>query len=457
MPELTPRPIPQVDLQRRDTEIAVAAFRTVFILVIVFSQQFLQARGMMGSLLVISTIAGALYNLGLFILHWRGLPFPRPIIVTVDVLLISLWIYFAGPAGDRFFVAYFAVVIVAGLWFRVGGALAVALLACGLYTAVIQISPLPPGTDRTTMSTIALQIAFLILTAAVVSIASQVQERERQELLLSRAALRQHWQRIRIAQHVDDMLRPRRLPTTPGLDISFRFRPAAQAVSGDYYDVIPLGDRRWGICIADVRAKEEAGLFYLPLFKSSLRLAARRETSPARVLRQMNEEVAAQFEDTGESEAFISMSYTIVDLDAGELHHANAGIEAGVFLPASGPEITHFGEHGVVLGVMPDVPYEEQSIRIHQGDTLALFTDGITEASDEEGHFLGREGVVDLIRTAADAPTADEMARSIFQSVVEFAAVGARRDDMTLLVVRVTAADVGVPAEAAGETPREAG
>ena len=438
----------RVDLQRRDTEIAVAVFRTIFILIVVFSPQFVRAHGMQGNLLVILTIAAGLYNVVLFILHMQRFSFPRAIIVMVDTILISLWIYFAGVGGDRYFVMYFAVVIVGGLWFQRGGAFAVGLFACVLYLWAISYSPLPAGFVRTPAGTVGLQVLFLLLTAGVVSIATEVQERERHELRVSRAALQQHWERIRIAQHVDRMLRPRRLPATPGLAVAFRFRPAAQAVSGDYYDIIPLGGRRWGIVIADIRAKEETGLFYLPLFKSSLRLAAKREDSPGAVLAHMNQDVCSDMQEREDLEAFISMHYVVIDLDTGEMKCANAGMESPVLIPAGQDTLMEEECHGIVLGVAPEATYEEHSHTVQRGDTLVLFTDGMTEAFDRKDRLLGREGLMERIRAEVEAPNAEAMGQRVFESVLDYSRGSRHRDDMTLLVVKVTAPDVGQGPEA---------
>ena len=248
----TTPPIGRVDLYRRDTEIAVAVFRTIFILVVVFSPQFVYARGMSGGLLMTATITAAVYNLVLFVLHMQKLPFPRPIIVIVDAILISLWIYFAGPGGDRYFIMYFAVVIVAGLWFQRGGAVAVALFSSLLYLWAVWYAATPEGVSRVPAGVVGIQVLFLLLTAGIVSIASDVQQREREELVLVRARLEEHWERVRMAQSVDRMLRPARLPATPGLDVATQFRPAGAGISGDYYDVIPLEERRWEIGRAHV-------------------------------------------------------------------------------------------------------------------------------------------------------------------------------------------------------------
>ncbi len=436
-------PISRVDLYRRDTEIAVAAFRTIFILVVVLSRQFIHAQGMAGGLLSLAMIAAGFYNVVLFFLHMQRLPFPRTVIVAVDTVLITLWIYFAGSGGDKYFVMYFAVIIVAGLWFRRNGVVATAVLASVFYVWAVWYSPLPVGVARVQVGTIEVQVLFLLLTAGLVSIGSQVQQREREELVLVRARLEEHWQRVRMAQYVDRLLRPARLPVTPGLDVAVQFRPAGAGISGDYYDVIPLGERRWGFVVADVRAKEELGLLYLPVFKSSLRLAARAEASPASVLTQINREVAADLREKGELEAFISMCYAIFDLDQGTLTYANAGIEPGVLIPAASRQLITLSSHSIVLGVLPDTLYEEETWAIHPGDMLVLFSDGLTEAANNKGRALGREPLLSEFRKHVTEDSAESVAGKVFNYVVEYGKDASRRDDSTLLVIRVSAAGVG--------------
>jgi len=450
MPAPSPSPIPEIEWRSRDTEIVVAVFRTVFLLIVMFSPQFLRARGVTGSLFATAVILGAAYNLALFLIHIRGWHYPRVLIVFVDLVLVTLWVYFCGPNCDRFFALYYAIVIVAGLWFGVSGALLSALLASGLYLLAVLSTPIPPGAARVPMNTVLLQIAILILTSGVVSFAFEMHERERLALVRGRAEFRRYEERIRIAQRVEDLVRPRRLPATPGLDIAFRFRPAATAESGDYYDVIPLGGRRWGICVADVRGKHSLGVIYLPTFKSALRFAARHQESPAMVLTDVNNLVGAEVTERIDVETFISLCYAVVDLDSGRLTYANAGHEPGVLLPASGADPVPLTPTGMVLGVVPDASYEERELPLHSGDAIVLFTDGMSEVSDQRGRFLGWDGLVEEIRRAADTPTAESMAGRVFDYVNEYGRLGRRRDDMTLLVVRISAPGVGTGPPAAG-------
>jgi len=441
-PQVPPSPDPEP--RRRDSEIVAAVFRTAFLLIVLFSQQFLHPRGTQGTLLAAAVIAAAVYNLALFIIHVRGLPFPRPVIVLVDVVLISLWIYLCGAGCTEFFVLYYAVVVVAGLWFGVAGALVTALFACVLYVWAVLATG---ATGEAEPGTVLLQVTFLIITAGIVGVVARIQERERQALATSRAVLEQYRERIRVAQYVDDLVRPRRLPPSPGLEVAAQYRPAALAFSGDYYDLIPLGGRRWGLCVADVSGKLGEQIGYLNTFKTTLRLTARREQSPARVLAEINREVAAAAADQDELEAFIGMSYVVLDLDTASLTYANAGNEPPVLIRAGPSQPIPLARGGLVLGVVADAAYEEETLLLEARDTLVLFTDGVVEIADRRGRFLGREAFLAEVVRHLDAPSAQEMAVRVFQSVNSYGEGGRRRDDMTLLVARVVTAGLGLGVE----------
>jgi len=426
-----PSRVPQIELRRRDTEMVIAVFRTIFILIVLFSPHFPEARGTSGKLFVAAVIAAACYNLLLFLLHVNNLPFPRPVIIIGDTVLVSLWIYFCGPQCAAFFGLYYAVVIVAGLWFGIGGALLSALLAAALYLGAVFLAMAPGGPPATGMGTLILQISLLLVTAGVVGGMAGIQAREREALGTSRAALWQTQQRIRIAQ------------TVPGIDIGFRFRPAAQAAAGDYYDVIRLGGRRLGVCVGDILATVELAAPYLPVFKAEFRAAARRQRSPARVLTEINQWVAAEIEERKDWDAFITLCYLVVDLDAGSLTYAVAGHEPPVLIAASGRKPVSLERAGIVLGVLPHATYAEEALQLGTGDVILLFTDGVTEVVDRQKRMLDREGLIGYAVTYASLSSASAVADRIFERVNEYGRQGQRRDDMSLLVVRITATDLG--------------
>jgi sigma-B regulation protein RsbU (phosphoserine phosphatase) len=138
------------------------------------------------------------------------------------------------------------------------------------------------------------------------------------------------------------------------------------------------------------------------------------------------------------------MCYAVIDLDKGTLTYANAGMEAGALALAQSDHILNLSAQGIVLGIEREVKYEEESWAIHQGDVLVLFSDGLTEAMNRQGKMLSREGLIVQWKAALTERTADAVAHRTFTHVMEEYGMGARRrDDSTLLVVRITASDVG--------------
>jgi len=141
------------------------------------------------------------------------------------------------------------------------------------------------------------------------------------------------------------------------------------------------------------------------------------------------------------------VAYLLVDLDEATFTYANAGHEPPVLIPAESREPVTLARAGLVLGVLPEVRYPEETLPLRTGDTFVLFSDGMTEVMDRLGRFLGREGFLNEALTHLQAPTAEEMAERIFNAVNEFGRGGQHRDDMTLLIARVTAADLGTSHE----------
>jgi sigma-B regulation protein RsbU (phosphoserine phosphatase) len=139
----------------------------------------------------------------------------------------------------------------------------------------------------------------------------------------------------------------------------------------------------------------------------------------------------------------------VIDLDDGSLTYANAGHEPPVVIPASGDEPIPLPGTGMVLGVLPESTYGEEQLPLHSGDAIVFFTDGMTDVFDQRHRLLGREDLLKQVRMHADGRSADVMVTGVFDYVNEYAKGGQRRDDMTLLVIRVTATDLGpkIPAE----------
>ena len=294
-----------------ESDLVVAIFRTIFIFIVSFSPAFLPYAQPTFELQFTLILAGV-YNLGLLVAYWRGLRFPyqRQITVSIDLLLITLWVYYAGALGTHFFPLYYITVIVAGFWFGVIGTLTSAAFAGLLYMAAIYTLSTQPQGENLLPLALYEQIPLLFLIAMVVSYIADIQAKERRGWYEARIFLARHQERIRLAQKVYDLLQPGSLPPVTNLDIGVRFRPAGHAVAGDYYEVIPFSGDLIGLSVADVAGKLEPGLVKLPIFKSALRVLARVSRSPAEVMTELNRMLHPELQP----EMFISMSYGVIDL-----------------------------------------------------------------------------------------------------------------------------------------------
>ncbi len=207
---------------------------------------------------------------------------------------------------------------------------------------------------------------------------------------------------------------------------------AEAEIGGDFYDVFPLGGAKMGIVMADVSGKGLKAALQTAMIKYTLRaFAAQHTDAPNTVLTHVNDVLSS---DLGMLDGFVTLFYGVLDTQTGDFMYSNAGHEAPFWSRHSAGDVQPLPvESGLPLGCVPSVGYAAQAMQLAPGDTLALFTDGMTEARSPEGDFLGADGLLALM--PADAPDARQACAEMFGRVRAFA--GDRlRDDVSLLLVR---------------------
>jgi sigma-B regulation protein RsbU (phosphoserine phosphatase) len=180
------------------------------------------------------------------------------------------------------------------------------------------------------------------------------------------------------ALEIQQSLLPRNIPQIPGFEIAGAWQPAS-TVSGDYYDVLPLGDHKLGICIADVSGEGVSSALLMANVQAAVRGYANESESPAQVCGKVNR-VLCENIATGKVVTFL---YAILDGDERSFQYCNAGHLYPILV--SRVSVGTLEQGGAVLGVFPAWTYEDSVIDLKAGDRLLLFTDGITEASDTNG------------------------------------------------------------------------
>jgi serine phosphatase RsbU (regulator of sigma subunit) len=243
------------------------------------------------------------------------------------------------------------------------------------------------------------------------------------------AQLRLQDQELQRAREIQRSLLPREIPQIPGFAVAGAWLPAS-SVSGDYYDVLRLGDRRLGICIADVVGKGVSAALLMANVQAAVRALAVDSDSPAgvctRVNRLLHENIAAG--------KFVTFFYGILDGDRCTFQYCNAGHNCPILVSGNSASALDKAS-GMVLGIFPEARYEESTIELNRGDRLLLFTDGITEAANAHGLEFEESRIADFAK-ANTGLSANDLISQLMAEVAVFCNADFN-DDATLLVIAV--------------------
>jgi len=220
------------------------------------------------------------------------------------------------------------------------------------------------------------------------------------------------------------------LPTHPNWQIAARWRTARQ-VGGDFYDVIELPNHRLGIFIADVADKGMPAALFMALTRTLMRAAVLETSSPAEALRRVNDSLLP---DTQQG-MFITAVYGELDLNTGTFTYVNAGHNPPFWVKTDG-SLQKLTRTAIALGVMEQPVIEENTVSLGIGDTLLLYTDGLTEAFSPAGDLFGEVRLLDVMDSLA-AGTAEEVIRSIEECLNDFIDPLPLADDLTMMAIRM--------------------
>jgi sigma-B regulation protein RsbU (phosphoserine phosphatase) len=200
-------------------------------------------------------------------------------------------------------------------------------------------------------------------------------------------------------------------------------------VGGDFYDVIELPDDRLGIFIADVADKGMPAALFMALTRTLVHAAARETSSPAEALRRVNELLLP---DTKQG-MFVTAVYAVLDLNTGEMTYANAGHNPPLWVRRDSLE--KLTRTGIALGASENANMSERTIQLTEGESLLLYTDGLTEAFNLEGDMFGEERLLRALGWQESA-SADDMIKAVESALDDFAGNAPPSDDLTMLAVR---------------------
>ena len=239
-----------------------------------------------------------------------------------------------------------------------------------------------------------------------------------------------------LAQTLQESLLPPQLPIIPGLQVAARYVAGGTGaeVLGDFYDVFPSVRGSWGMVVGDVCGKGVPAAKSTALARYTLRAEAHRETRPRLILAALNQ---ALLEWLTDDPRFLTAIYATVRPTAvgATVRICSGGHPLALVRRADG-RVQTFGQPGTLLGILEDPDLYDSRALLRPGDSLVLFTDGVTEARGHVDHDLyGEDRLRDVIASLGDMSAA-RIADTIQQAALAFSG-GASSDDTVALVLKV--------------------
>lgn len=244
-------------------------------------------------------------------------------------------------------------------------------------------------------------------------------------------AVRLRRQELTLAGRVQASLLPDRPPEIPGWQIAATWKPARET-SGDFYDFVPLPKGRIGIVIADVVDKGMGAALLMALSRTLIRTyAIEFPNHPEHLLQVTNQRILTDI-DAG---MFVTLFYGVLDPATGLLTYSNAGHPPPyLFTPGSNPGTSALSGSGMPLGVSEEANWLQGIQEIPPGAMLLLYTDGVIDAQNPQGEFLGEEGMLNIIQSQI-GQSASRVQETLLSTLGDFAGAEPQIDDITLMTL----------------------
>jgi serine phosphatase RsbU (regulator of sigma subunit)/DNA-binding NarL/FixJ family response regulator len=242
---------------------------------------------------------------------------------------------------------------------------------------------------------------------------------------------------LAMAGQIQASFLPSSLPSLAGWQLAVTLEPARET-SGDFYDFIPLPEGRLGLVIADVSDKGMGAALYMALSRTLIRTyAAEFPNRPDLVLSATSRRIL----EDAQAGLFVTAFYGVLDPATGSLRYCNAGHNPPYLFNTRDSDTTQvLGKTGMALGAVVDTTWSQSMVHLEPGNTLVLYTDGITEAQNEQGDFFGRQRLLRVLEAQATVPRPHKHAalhikESLLQEVRQFKGAAPQYDDMTLVIL----------------------
>ena len=237
-----------------------------------------------------------------------------------------------------------------------------------------------------------------------------------------------------LAHSIQQSILPQEFPDLDGAELYARMIPA-RIVGGDFYDFFVLKDGRLGIVVGDVSGKGVSAAIFAAICRSLLRSIASRGPSPGEAIQETNRLIC----EDNRTDLFVTLFYGVLDLETGRFEFASAGHNAPYRYSPDGyvAMLPIDDANGTVVGVVPEGLYTTASTRLLPGESLLLYTDGITEARAHDDQMFQERGL-EAFLNRAHAGSARGVVAGLLDDVGAFTHGAPQSDDLTVLALRFT-------------------
>ena len=236
---------------------------------------------------------------------------------------------------------------------------------------------------------------------------------------------------LQLARRIQQSFLPTEFPARRRLDVHATNLPSKE-VSGDFYDVVPVGDDGYLLAVADVSGKGVPAALLSSMLQASLRTQAPAGIRLPAMMESVNT-LVCQRAATGQFATFFLAAASERDMT---LRYTNAGHNFPILFRARGGRST-LETGGLVVGMMEPVRYEEGCVRLEPGDRLIIYSDGVTEAARADGEMFGEERLTALVESLPAGLAARALVERVLGGVQAFLGEAEAGDDITVMALRV--------------------
>ncbi|MBK5276134.1 MAG: SpoIIE family protein phosphatase [Desulfuromonadales bacterium] len=270
--------------------------------------------------------------------------------------------------------------------------------------------------------------------AQAVTIVQEIEARDherkqKEQALLNNARVLRD---MEIAQQIQLSFLPETAPELFGIEMGGRCISAAH-VGGDYYDFFRRDEQTVDLLIADVSGHSVGAALVMSEVRTLLRAQVNSSHNASSILQSLNSQL---YDDLTRAELFITMFYAKYNASTGRLSYANAGHNHPMISRKGLAACIELDAEGLILGVKQSVIFEERIIELQKGDVVLFYTDGLTEATSQEGEMFEKERVCSLLGRFYHLPV-KEIIDSFYQAVAEFTGSTTLQDDISIVVLKI--------------------